>query len=81
MITPMRMPVDFHIAIVAFLVVVAVALVSVFGIDHMLGKMNICRHRATYIVYEEDFHNGEHHTYRNYVCFDCGKTVRREKLQ
>lgn len=73
---------NFLIFLAGVVVIGVIMVVAFFDKPKMImRKFHLCPHKATYIVYEEDIENGVHHTYRHYVCFECGKTVRTEQLQ
>jgi len=64
-------------------IVFAIILIVVFFVykDRIFKRLHICPHKAVNIIYEEAIIDGEHHTFRHYVCFDCNKTIKIEKLQ
>lgn len=72
-------PVVLVFGILVFLVIAVAGIYC--NIDRIKSIFRICRHKATNIMYEDVFENGEHHTYRHYVCIDCDKIVKTEKLQ
>ena len=75
----MAMSTDFMPISIVLLSILVIVLI--WYIAHKEFPMALCRHKGTYYVYEEDFKDGEHHTFRHSICVNCGKHVAVEQLQ